>query len=111
MSGYRKNLKVSADDIDMKIEEIKDPRFLQRMTEKQLTALCSEIRKFIIRNVAKTGGHLSSNLGVLAGAATTLLLQRIPPHLMRVTRPKPPNTAERQQCTRDRCRKPHHLNL
>lgn len=66
--------KVSAGFINMKIEEIKNPRFLRRMTEKQLTALCAEIRKFIIRNVSKTGGHLSSNLGVVE---LTVALHRV----------------------------------
>lgn len=35
------------------------------MDTAQLTALCEEIRAFLIENVSKTGGHLSSNLGTI----------------------------------------------
>ena len=49
----------------MNISEIKDPAFLQKLDEKQLRRLCRELRKFIIENVSHTGGHLSSNLGLV----------------------------------------------
>lgn len=49
----------------MKIQEIKDPKFLKKYNEKQLNELCTDIRKFIIDSVSKTGGHLASNLGVV----------------------------------------------
>lgn len=48
-----------------KIEEIKDPSFLKEMDEKQLEQLAKEIREFLIESISKTGGHLSSNLGVV----------------------------------------------
>lgn len=35
------------------------------MNMRQLDILCGEIRSFLIRSVSKTGGHLSSNLGVV----------------------------------------------
>ena len=35
------------------------------LTDAQRTALCGEIRDFIVSSVAKTGGHLASNLGVV----------------------------------------------
>ena len=35
------------------------------LTDVQRTALCGEIRDFIVSSVAKTGGHLASNLGVV----------------------------------------------
>lgn len=44
---------------------IKSPEFLKTLTIPELEELCNEIRKFIIDNVSKTGGHLSSNLGVV----------------------------------------------
>ena len=47
------------------ILNIKSPDFLKQLNVNQLNELCSEIRKFIIENVSKTGGHLSSNLGVI----------------------------------------------
>ena len=38
---------------------------LQKLSAEQRTALCGEIRDFIVSHVAKTGGHLASNLGVV----------------------------------------------
>ncbi len=35
------------------------------LTEPQREQLCGEIRDFLVRNIAKTGGHLASNLGVV----------------------------------------------
>lgn len=49
----------------MDLYEIKDPSFLTDLTLKQLDELSREIRDFIIEKVSKTGGHLSSNLGVV----------------------------------------------
>lgn len=40
-------------------------RELRSMDEAELSALCNRIRKFLIENVSKTGGHLASNLGVV----------------------------------------------
>ncbi len=49
----------------MDISKIKDPHFLKNLTTDQLESLASDIRHFIINSVAKTGGHLSSNLGIV----------------------------------------------
>ena len=49
----------------MKIENIKNPRFIKDLSNEQLKALASEMREFILQNVSTTGGHLSSNLGVV----------------------------------------------
>ena len=49
----------------MLLEHIKDPSDLRKLTYRQLDALCGEIRTFIIEKTSKTGGHLSSNLGVV----------------------------------------------
>ena len=38
---------------------------LQKLSAEERTALCGEIRDFIVSHVAKTGGHLASNLGVV----------------------------------------------
>ncbi len=38
---------------------------LVNLTDAQRTALCGEIRDFIVSSVARTGGHLASNLGVV----------------------------------------------
>ena len=33
--------------------------------KKELDELCIDIRKFLIENLSKTGGHLASNLGAI----------------------------------------------
>lgn len=38
---------------------------LNRLSNADRITLCREIRKFIVSNVARTGGHLASNLGVV----------------------------------------------
>ncbi len=47
------------------IIDIKNPKFLKKMSIKELEELSNDIRKFIINKVSVTGGHLSSNLGVV----------------------------------------------
>lgn len=47
------------------LSDISDPSVLKSMTLSELNALAKEIRAFLIDNVSKTGGHLSSNLGVV----------------------------------------------
>ena len=49
----------------MDLNKITDPSFLDELSTKELSELSEEIRQFIIENVSKTGGHLSSNLGVV----------------------------------------------
>ena len=44
---------------------IKDPSFIKDLSMKELKLLAEDIRKFLIENISKTGGHLSSNLGVV----------------------------------------------
>ena len=44
---------------------IQAPGDVKRLQESELTALCEEIRQFLIESVSATGGHLSSNLGVV----------------------------------------------
>ena len=47
------------------LEKIHGHQDLVNLNEGERTVLCSEIRKFLVSNVAKTGGHLASNLGVV----------------------------------------------
>ncbi|MGM9972140.1 MAG: 1-deoxy-D-xylulose-5-phosphate synthase [Anaeroplasmataceae bacterium] len=47
------------------LEEIENPLFLAELKKKELNDLAYDIRKFLIKNISKTGGHLSSNLGVV----------------------------------------------
>ena len=49
----------------MDLLEIKDPKFLKELSIDELNVLCSDLRSFILDTVSKTGGHLSSNLGVV----------------------------------------------
>ncbi len=47
------------------LEKIDYPKDLKNLNRKELKSLASELRQFIIDSVSKTGGHLSSNLGVV----------------------------------------------
>lgn len=49
----------------MNLNDIKNPEFLKSMNVNELKELSGEIRKFLIDNISKTGGHLASNLGVV----------------------------------------------
>lgn len=49
----------------MDILTIKEPKTIKSMNIDELNQLCQDIRKFLIESVSKTGGHLSSNLGVV----------------------------------------------
>ena len=49
----------------MDLNKIKDPSFLKQMNNEELEKLSTTIRKEIIEKVSKTGGHLSSNLGIV----------------------------------------------
>ncbi len=44
---------------------IDDPKQLKTMSIKQCKELADDIRMYLIENVSKTGGHLSSNLGIV----------------------------------------------
>lgn len=47
------------------LERIEGPRDLDPLTLDELRSLAAEIREFLIECVAKTGGHLGPNLGVV----------------------------------------------
>ncbi len=49
----------------MDLKTIRHPDFLKKLTIRQCNELAKDIRSFLIENVSKTGGHLSSNLGVV----------------------------------------------
>jgi 1-deoxy-D-xylulose-5-phosphate synthase len=55
------------------LERLTGPRDLDDLTDSQLDALATEIRDFLVRTVARTGGHLGPNLGVVE---LTLALHR-----------------------------------
>ena len=47
------------------LDTINSPTELRALDRKQLPALAAELRNFLVESVAKTGGHLSSNLGTV----------------------------------------------
>ncbi|MBT2507983.1 1-deoxy-D-xylulose-5-phosphate synthase [Streptomyces sp. ISL-98] len=47
------------------LETIRGPRDLKALTEAEVCHLSSEIREFLVQAVARTGGHLGPNLGVV----------------------------------------------
>src|SRR4051812_32626556 len=44
---------------------IASPSDLKRLDQQQLGRLATEVREFLVDQIAKTGGHLSPNLGVV----------------------------------------------
>ncbi len=49
----------------MDVLNIKDAKFLKDLDHDQLNGVASDIRNFLYESIAKTGGHLSSNLGIV----------------------------------------------
>ena len=47
------------------MEKINSSADIKKLDREQLPHLCDELRKFEIENIAKTGGHLSPNLGTV----------------------------------------------
>ncbi|MGP4111270.1 1-deoxy-D-xylulose-5-phosphate synthase [Streptomyces sp. 4N509B] len=56
------------------LSRISGPRDLDRLAPQQLDELAEEIRTFLITSVARTGGHLGPNLGVVE---LTIALHRV----------------------------------
>ncbi|MEV0443925.1 1-deoxy-D-xylulose-5-phosphate synthase [Streptomyces spectabilis] len=56
------------------LETIRGPRDLKALTEADLAELAEEIREFLVHAVARTGGHLGPNLGVVE---LTIALHRV----------------------------------
>jgi 1-deoxy-D-xylulose-5-phosphate synthase len=54
--------------------EIRDPSDLARLTRAELDDVAAQIRRFLIENVSRTGGHLGPNLGVVE---LTLAIHRV----------------------------------
>ena len=49
----------------MVLDQIKDVGDIKKLNEEELESLRLEIRQFLVESIAKTGGHLASNLGVV----------------------------------------------
>ncbi|MFH8933254.1 1-deoxy-D-xylulose-5-phosphate synthase [Streptomyces griseosporeus] len=56
------------------LENIRGPRDLKALSEAELGELTEEIREFLVHAVARTGGHLGPNLGVVE---LTVALHRV----------------------------------
>ncbi len=47
------------------LDKITSGEDVRHLDEAELAPLCEELRRFVVESVARTGGHLSSNLGVV----------------------------------------------
>ncbi|MFI3210564.1 MAG: 1-deoxy-D-xylulose-5-phosphate synthase [Peptostreptococcaceae bacterium] len=47
------------------LDKVNDPKDLKKMNLEELDILSKDIRKFLVRSLSQTGGHLSSNLGIV----------------------------------------------
>ena len=56
------------------LNRIDRPEDLRGLSQAELELLCTELRDFLVRNISVTGGHLSSNLGVVE---LTVALHRV----------------------------------
>ncbi|MEU2560496.1 1-deoxy-D-xylulose-5-phosphate synthase [Streptomyces longispororuber] len=56
------------------LETVRGPRDLKALTESDLRQLADEVREFLVSAVARTGGHLGPNLGVVE---LTIALHRV----------------------------------
>lgn len=58
----------------MDLQSITGPSFLKELNHEQLELLSEDIRRFLIENLSKTGGHIGPNLGVVE---LTIALHRV----------------------------------
>ena len=56
------------------LDKVNSPKDIKNMNVEELDLLAKDIRKFLVRSVSKTGGHLASNLGVVE---LTLALHKV----------------------------------
>src|SRR3954466_1835563 len=56
------------------LRRLRGPADLRRLDPREITALAAEIRRFLVATVARTGGHLGPNLGVVE---LTIALHRV----------------------------------
>lgn len=56
------------------LDRIHQPSDLKKLSGPQVEQLCDEIRRFLLENVSRTGGHLASNLGMVE---LTVALHRV----------------------------------
>lgn len=56
------------------LDKVNNPKDIKSMDFNELDILAKDIRKFLVRSLSKTGGHLSSNLGIVE---LTLALHKV----------------------------------
>ena len=56
------------------LDNVNSPKDIKNLNTKELDLLAKDIRKFLVRSVSNTGGHLASNLGVVE---LTLALHKV----------------------------------
>ncbi len=56
------------------LDKVNHPKDIKSMDFNELDILAKDIRKFLVRSLSKTGGHLSSNLGIVE---LTLALHKV----------------------------------
>ena len=57
----------------MVLDRIKKVNDIKQLNEEELAELQEEIRDFLVENIAKTGGHLASNLCLWKAAHPAIL--------------------------------------
>ena len=63
------------------LEYINDPNDIKQIQPEDYKLLAKDIRRFLLRNVSRTGGHLASNLGIVDGAASCFGFSKRPADL------------------------------
>lgn len=56
------------------LDGVNSPKDIKKLNIKEMEILAKDIRKFLVKNVSNTGGHLASNLGVVE---LTLALHKV----------------------------------
>ncbi|MGL5347412.1 MAG: 1-deoxy-D-xylulose-5-phosphate synthase [Peptostreptococcaceae bacterium] len=56
------------------LDKVNSPKDIKTMTTSEMDLLAKDIRKFLVRSISQTGGHLASNLGVVE---LTLALHKV----------------------------------
>lgn len=69
-----KNISSVSADNEVRLEDMKLPQDLKKLSLAQCKSLCGSIREILISTVSSNGGHLSSNLGTVE---LTLAIHRI----------------------------------
>lgn len=60
-----KNIRNEGDVLVQILDEINQPNDIKKTNPEDFNKLAYEIRRFLVKNISKTGGHLASNLGAV----------------------------------------------